>query len=257
MEKKDLATPRHSNDTRRRRVARRAAKLPTRFGKVQVKLQLNCISSLLAGVRKPTNAFERCLYKDALIRAHSVKAVSFVENTLFACGACAAKQGRDCICSGVAFLYARVDNQQLTEFSSGIRSPYNPVYEPFDPDDQEKLQAALEVGVSLLPESSSPLVRCRHLLRLVYVAAMTGLASTVEASAPFWRRVILQVSGVTWILLMSFTAVDSTRARFVVAKLPYSLLTSCVRLEIRLRCYLRRATPIFQVWNVACGFSGV
>ena len=27
MEKKDLATPRHSNDTRRRRVARRAAKL--------------------------------------------------------------------------------------------------------------------------------------------------------------------------------------------------------------------------------------
>ena len=34
MEKKDLATPRHSNDTRRRRVARRAAKLPNRFGKV-------------------------------------------------------------------------------------------------------------------------------------------------------------------------------------------------------------------------------
>ena len=129
MEKKDLATPRHSNDTRRRRVARRAAKLPTRFGKVQVKLQLNCISSLLAGVRKPTNAFERCLYKDALIRAHSVKAVSFVENTLFACGACAAKQGRDCICSGVAFLYARVDKKQLTEFISGVRSPYNPVYE--------------------------------------------------------------------------------------------------------------------------------
>ena len=185
MEKKDLATPRHSNDTRRRRVARRAAKFPTKSGKVQVKLQLNCISSLLAGVRKPTNAFERCLYKDALTRAHSVKAVSFVENTLFACGACAAKQGRDCICSGVAFLYARVDKKQLTEFISGVRSPYNPVYEPSDPDDQEKLQAALEVGVSLLPESSSPLVRCRHLLRLVYVAAMTGLASTVHASAAF------------------------------------------------------------------------
>ena len=62
MEKKDLTTPRHSNDTRRRRVARRAAKYPTKSGKVQVKLQLNCISSLLAGVRKPTNAFERCLY---------------------------------------------------------------------------------------------------------------------------------------------------------------------------------------------------
>ena len=52
MEKKDLATPRHSNDTRRRRVARRAAKFPTKSGKVQVKLQLNFISSLLAGVRK-------------------------------------------------------------------------------------------------------------------------------------------------------------------------------------------------------------
>ena len=95
MEKKDLATPRHSNDTRRRRVESRDAKLPNRFGKVQFKLQFNCISSLFAGVRRPSNAFERCLYKDALIRAHSVKAVSFVENTLFACGACAARQARD------------------------------------------------------------------------------------------------------------------------------------------------------------------
>ena len=31
-------------------------------------------------------------------------------------------------------------------------------------------------------------MRCRHLLRLIYVVAMTGLAGTVDAAAPYLAR---------------------------------------------------------------------
>ena len=68
MDKKDLATPRSATATVRRRVARRAAKRSGRRAAVKVSLQMSVISSLLLGSRTPANAFERCLYKDALGR---------------------------------------------------------------------------------------------------------------------------------------------------------------------------------------------
>ena len=78
----------------------------------------------------------------------------------------------------------------MTEFVSGIRSPENPVSDPSEPDDEGKLQASLEDGAAVLlslraSQSTSALVRCRHLVRLIYVAAMTGLAATVDAAAPY------------------------------------------------------------------------
>eukprot|EP00959_Pyramimonas_sp_CCMP1952_P348982 7312062-Pyramimonas_sp.AAC.1 len=44
----------------------------------------------------------------------------------FAHGACAARQSRDCRCSGIACLHGKVDFKLLAEFASGIRSPENP-----------------------------------------------------------------------------------------------------------------------------------
>ena len=152
---------------------------------------MNVISSLLVGLKTPKNAFERCLYKDALARSRLRNASQLTdEDVLFACGACAAKQARDCICSGIASLHGNVNLELLSEFTSGIRSPENPVYEPLDPDDQRKLQESLEKGEAVLlslrtSRRTSLLVRCRHLVRLMYVAAMSGLAATVEAAAPF------------------------------------------------------------------------
>ena len=152
---------------------------------------MNVISSLLVGLKTPKNAFERCLYKDALARSRLRNASQLTnEEVLFACGACAAKQARDCICSGIASLHGNVNLELLSEFTSGIRSPENPVYEPLDPDDQRKLQESLEKGEAVLlslrtSRRTSLLVRCRHLVRLMYVAAMSGLAATVEAAAPF------------------------------------------------------------------------
>ena len=156
----------------------------------RVALQMNVMSSLLVGSRTPANSFERCLYKDALARSRARGAPQLAsEGVLFACGACAARQARDCICSGIAFLHGHVDSQRLTEFVSGIRSPENPVYDPSEPDDQQQLQASLEDGAAVLlslraSRSTSVLVRCRHLVRLIYVAAMTGSAATVDAAAP-------------------------------------------------------------------------
>ena len=158
---------------------------------MRVALQMNVMSSLLVGSRTPANSFERCLYKDALARSRARGAPQPASaGVIFACGACAARQPRDCICSGIAFLHGNVDSQQLTEFVSGIRSPENPVYDPSEPDDQQTLQASLEDGVAVLlslraSRSTSVLVRCRHLVRLIYVAAMTGLAATVDAAAPY------------------------------------------------------------------------
>ena len=191
MEKKDLATPRRATKTSRRRVARRAAKRSGCKGIVQVPLQMNVISSLLVGSRLPANAFERCLCKDALARSRARGAPQPVsEGKLLACGACAARQPRDCICSGIACLHGNVDIQLLSEFAAGIRSPENPVYQPSEPDDQLKLQASLEKGAAVLLSqrtsgSTTVLVRCRHLVRLIYIAAMTGLAATVDAAAPY------------------------------------------------------------------------
>ena len=191
MEKKDLATPRSATNTGRRRVAHRAAKRSGCRGTVQAPRQMNVISSLLLGLRTPANAFERCLYKDALARSRARGAPQPAsEAVLFACGACAARQPRDCICSGIAFLHGNVDLQLLFEFASGIRSPENPVYQPSEPDDQKQLQASLEKGAAVLlslrtSRSTGVLVRCRHLVRLIYVAAMTGLAATVDAAAPY------------------------------------------------------------------------
>ena len=133
MEKKDLATPRSATVTGRRRVARRAAKRSGCRGAVKIPLQMNVISSLLVGLRTPANAFERCLYKDALARSRARGAPQLAsEGVLFACGACAARQPRDCICSGIASLHGNVDFELFSEFASGIRSPENPVYQPLD-----------------------------------------------------------------------------------------------------------------------------
>ena len=69
MEKKDLATPRSETETGLRRARRRSANRRGTKCVAQVSLQLNVISSLLAGLKTPTDAFERCLYKDALTRS--------------------------------------------------------------------------------------------------------------------------------------------------------------------------------------------
>ena len=194
MEKKDLATPRSETSTSRRRVAHRTAKRSECSNVVKVSLQLNVISSLLVGSRTPTNRFERCLYKDALLRARIRSAPQPASTEVhFACGACAAKQTRDCICSGIASMHGNVNLELLSEFASGIRSPDNPLYQPLDPEDQRKLQASLEKGAAVLlslrtPQATSVLVRCRHLVRLIYVAAMTGLAATVDAAAPYLAK---------------------------------------------------------------------
>ena len=93
---KDLATPRRLTPKGRRRVLRRAANRSSRRGTVRVALHMNVISSLLVGSRTPANAFERCLYKDALARSRVRGAPQPVsEAVLFACGACAARQPRD------------------------------------------------------------------------------------------------------------------------------------------------------------------
>eukprot|EP00959_Pyramimonas_sp_CCMP1952_P028011 587817-Pyramimonas_sp.AAC.1 len=131
--------------TSRRRAARRTAQRSGCTHAVRVSLQLNVISSLLVGLRTPTNNFERCLYTDALVRSRVCGACQPAEEgVLVACGACAAKQPRDCICSGIAYLHGNVNFELLSEFVSGIRSPANPVHQPFDPDDQRKLQESLE-----------------------------------------------------------------------------------------------------------------
>ena len=190
-EKKDLATPRSATIVGRRRVLHRAAKRSGCEGSVQYPLQMNVISSLLLGLRTPANAFERCLYKDALARSRARGAPQPAsEGKLFACGACAARQPRDCICSGIASLHGNVNLKLLSEFVSGIRSPENPVYQPSEPDDQEKLQASLEKGAAVLlslrtTRSTNALMRCRHLVRMIYIAAMTGLAASVDAAAPY------------------------------------------------------------------------
>ena len=52
-----------------------------------------------------------------------------------------------------------------------------------DPRDHSVLQASLEKAVDLLPDGFSNPADCRYLVRLSYVAAMTGLAETVDAAA--------------------------------------------------------------------------
>ena len=148
-----------------------------------MKLRLNVISSLLAGVKTPANRYERCLYNDALTRSRKIVRPMRCLDTPLACRACAARRPRDCICSGIAALYGTIDAMQFAEFCGGVRSPYNPVYSCSDPADQVDLKVALENAVELLPGGISKLVQCRHIVKLAYIAAMSGLAATVEAAA--------------------------------------------------------------------------
>ncbi len=90
-------------------------------------------------------------------------------------------------------MHGCVNDKLLSEFVSGVRSPDNPVYQPYDPDDQRKLQETLEHGAAVLlslrgSRSMSVLVRSRHLVRMIYIAAMTGLAATVDAAAPYFAQ---------------------------------------------------------------------
>ncbi len=154
MERKDLATPRRATATTRRRASRRAAKTSSRGNDRRFSLQPNLISSLLLGHKTPKNKFERFLLKDALNRSRPSDAFQCATEALrIACGACAAKQSRDCICSGLAILHGNVSSRLLSEFAAGVCSLENPVYQPVDPDDQQKIKASMENGVALLLKS--------------------------------------------------------------------------------------------------------
>ncbi len=154
MEMKDLATPRKATATTRRRASRRAAQTSSGGSQRRFCLQPNVISSLLLGHKTPKNRFERCLLKDALKRSRHSDAVQCATEPLcIACGACAAKQSRDCICTALVVLHGNVNSRVLSEFAAGVRSLENPVYQPVDPDDQQKIKASMENGVALLLKS--------------------------------------------------------------------------------------------------------
>ena len=159
--------------------------MPQPPAKKHSKLQLNVISSLVAGAVSPSNAFERFLYKDARARSKTnIDAASSLHLPL-ACRACAATQLRDCICSGIATLHGKVNVAELTQFCKGVRSPFNPVYTVADPADQVDLQNAFESAQQFLDSTASVLSQAQYVVRLAYIAAMSGLAATVEASAPY------------------------------------------------------------------------
>ena len=124
QERKDLATPRRGTATGRRRIARRGTRHAAATSKKQSKLQLNVISSLFAGAMSPSNAFQRCLYKDARARSKTVIDAALSLHLPLACRACAATQPRDCICSGIATLHGKVNFAELMEFCKGARSPF-------------------------------------------------------------------------------------------------------------------------------------
>ncbi len=166
-------------------MARRETKLAAATSKKQTKLQLNVISSLLAGAVSPTNAYQRCLYKDAFARSKTFVHTALSLNLPLACRACAAKQPRDCICSGIATLHGEVNVAELTQFCKGVRSPFNPVYTVADPADQVELQKAFKSAQQFLDSTASALSQAQYVVKLAYIAAMSGLAAIVEASAPY------------------------------------------------------------------------
>ena len=185
QERKDLATPRHETANSRRRSARRETSHAAATNKKQSELQLNVISSLLAGAVQTSNAFQRCLYKDALGRSKKVIDTALSLHLPFACKACEAKQPRDCICSGIAILHGKVNIAEWTQFCQGVRSPFNPIYTLADPADQVDLQNAFEAAQQFLDSTTTALSQAKYVVRLAYIAAMSGLAATVEASAPY------------------------------------------------------------------------
>ena len=54
-----------------------------------------------------------------------------------------------------------------------------------DPADQLDLQKAFESAQQFLDSTASILSQAQYVVRLAYIAAMSGLAATVEASAPY------------------------------------------------------------------------
>ena len=59
------------------------------------------------------------------------------------------------------------------------------MYTVADPADQVDLQNAFESAQQFLDSTPSALSQAQYVVRLAYIAAMSGLAATVEASAPY------------------------------------------------------------------------
>ena len=59
------------------------------------------------------------------------------------------------------------------------------MYSIDDPADQVELQTVFESARKLLDRTASALIQAMYVMKLAYVAAMSGLAATVEASAPY------------------------------------------------------------------------
>lgn len=192
QEKKDLATPRLATCSmveNGRKIEKRTTSVEAdskhKVHKNSLKSlpHMNKISMLLAQIITPATAKDHYLHNKAKRGMEqqwpSAPASEMVRHP--PCHACGAPTNDSCICAGVVHKF--LVKQQLRSFIAGYRAPQNPIHTPLDPDDQEELQVAMErVLARTLVGSATAVGKCTQIVRISYFAAMTGLASTVEAA---------------------------------------------------------------------------
>ena len=187
--KKDLATPRLATmsmvDRLRKRKRSLRADVGTKIRQTYLKSlpHMNKISKLLTDKVKAVTRQDRYLYNKAILgskeRWPSAQASYLARRT--PCNACHAPTSDLCICAGLVYKFLVV--KELQNFVAGYRAPENPCHVPQDPEDQEEIQRNMEKVLGrTFTRSSSSFGKCKQIVRLSYLAAMTGSPNTVDAA---------------------------------------------------------------------------
>lgn len=179
QENKDLATPRLciSGSAMQERLRKRRAQPPLDINDEEV-YPWNVISRMLLRGKPDETASrsDRRLWNVVMAQEWPSPPASKVAEGRLPCGACGAPVSAWCFCPG--YSYEGCVIQELALFVRGVRDSHNPILHVRDPADQSDFADLF----NRLFNSAD--CAAEGIVRLAYVAALTGKLDTVEAVGP-------------------------------------------------------------------------
>ena len=178
---KDLATPTECTSTSVERMRKRFQRSS---GSGTVDFPWNKISGLLLQDEEPAEKSDLFLWRIAHADTWPDCPPSLVQRS-GPCAVCAAPSKAWCICGAELAATTRLDLlQEMVHFT---RSSCNPMYRPWDPQDQSDM---LDEMKKLGGSEGTASVKCvdRHLVRLAYLAGLTSCLNCVRECGPAAMR---------------------------------------------------------------------
>lgn len=165
---KDLATPTQCTRTTVERMKKRFQRSS---GSRTVEFPWNPMSRMLVQDAEPKEKSARYTWRIAHAETWPVCPVSLTQRS-GPCAVCKAPSTKWCVCGAELASTTRLDLlQDMVKF---VRNWANPIYRPWDPQDQADMLCKLKQLLHRLPSGLSKRVFLRKLLRLTYLAGLTS-----------------------------------------------------------------------------------